>query len=107
MPVPPGFLHDIARGAHGPAYEAGEARLFRDCLRPEVSFVQSDPQAILDAALRLSENERLAIVSRLLETLPPEDITVSLDDPQLVEELDRRFADNEGTIPWSDLKAEG
>ena len=69
--------------------------------------MQSDPQAILDAALRLSENERLAIVSRLLETLPPEDITVSLDDPQLVEELDRRFADNEGTVPWSDLKAEG
>jgi len=69
--------------------------------------MQSDPQAILDAALRLSENERLAIVSRLLETLPPEDMTVSLDDPQLVEELDRRFADDEGAVPWSDLKAEG
>ena len=68
--------------------------------------MQSDPQAILDAALRLSETERLAIVSRLLETLPPEDITISLDDPQLVEELDRRFADDEGIVPWSDLKAE-
>ena len=67
----------------------------------------TDPQAILDAALQLPENERLAIVSRLLETLPPEDITISLDDAQLAEELDRRFADSEGAVPWSDLKAEG
>ena len=57
--------------------------------------------------LQLPENERLAIVSRLLETLPPEDITISLDDAQLAEELDRRFADSEGAVPWSDLKAEG
>jgi len=69
--------------------------------------MQSDPQAILDAALRLPENERLAIVSRLLETLPPEDVTISLDDTRLAEELDRRFADSEGAVPWSDLKAEG
>ena len=67
----------------------------------------TDPQAILDAALQLPENERLAIVSRLLETLPPEDVTISLDDAQLAEELDRRFADSEGAVPWSDLKAEG
>lgn len=69
--------------------------------------MQSDPQAILDAALRLPENERLVIVSRLLETLPPEDVTISLDDTRLAEELDRRFADSEGAVPWSDLKAEG
>jgi len=67
----------------------------------------TDPEAILDAALQLPENERLAIVSRLLETLPPEDVTISLDDAQLAEELDRRFADSEGAVPWSDLKAEG
>lgn len=69
--------------------------------------MQSDPQSILDAALRLPENDRIEIVSRLLETLPPEDITISLDDPRLAEELDRRFADSEGAVPWSDLKAEG
>ena len=69
--------------------------------------METDPQAILDAALRLSDDERLAIVSRLLDTLPPEDVTVSLDDAQLAEELDRRFADSEGAVPWSDLKAEG
>ena len=67
----------------------------------------TDPEAILDAALQLPENERLAIVSRLLETLPPEHVTISLDDAQRAEELDRRFADSEGTVPWSDLKAEG
>ena len=67
----------------------------------------TDPEAILDAALQLPENERLAIVSRLLETLPPEDVTISLDHAQRAEELDRRFADSEGAVPWSDLKAEG
>ena len=67
----------------------------------------TDPQAILDAALQLPESERLAIVSRLLDSLPPEDVTISLDDAQLVEELDRRFADADGAVPWSDLKAEG
>jgi putative addiction module component (TIGR02574 family) len=69
--------------------------------------METDPQAILDAALQLSDDERLAIVSRLLETLPPEDVTISLDDAQLAEELDRRFADGEEAVPWSDLKAEG
>jgi hypothetical protein len=66
----------------------------------------TDPQAILDAALELPERDRWAIVSRLLETLPPEDLTLSLDDARLIEELDRRFADPEGAVPWSDLKAE-
>lgn len=67
----------------------------------------SDPQTILDAAMQLPEDARLRLVSRLLESLPPEEETLSVDDPELAEELDRRFADGEGTIPWSDLKAEG
>ena len=69
--------------------------------------MQSDPDTILSAALSLPENERLTLVSRLLDSLPPEDLTVSLDDPRLVEELDRRFADNSGAVPWATLKAEG
>lgn len=68
--------------------------------------MQADSQSILNAALQLPENDRLAIVSRLLESLPPEDLTISLDDAQLIEELDRRFADSDGAVAWSDLKAE-
>ena len=69
--------------------------------------MQSDPETILSAALSLPESERLALVSRLLESLPPDDLTVSLDDPRLAEELERRFADSAGAVPWSELKAEG
>ncbi len=49
--------------------------------------MQTDPQAILDAAMQLPEADRLTLVSRLMESLPPEGITVSLDDPQLAAEL--------------------
>lgn len=67
----------------------------------------SQPEAVFEAALRLSEDQRLALVSRLLETLPSEELTASVDDPKLIDELDRRFADDEGAVPWSELKAEG
>jgi hypothetical protein len=63
-------------------------------------------EAVFEAALALPENERLALVSRLLETTPAEDSALSLDDDSLVEELDRRFADRAGSIEWSDLRAE-
>jgi len=69
--------------------------------------MEPTPEAVLDAALRLPEEDRLAIVARLLDTLPPEDITLAMDDPLLVDELNRRFADSEGATGWSDLKAEG
>ena len=68
--------------------------------------MQTDPQDILDAAMQLPEADRLALVSRLMETLPPEGITVSLDDPDLASELDRRFAENDKGVDWSQLKAE-
>lgn len=62
--------------------------------------------SIFEAAMTLSESERFVLASRLLETVSAEDFTPSLDDPPLVEELERRFADPEGSIPWSDLRAE-
>ena len=67
----------------------------------------TDPQAILDAALQLGDDDRMRLVSRLLESLPPEDSSLSIEAPDLTEELDRRFADDEGAISWTDLKAEG
>jgi hypothetical protein len=61
---------------------------------------------IFEAAMMLPEGERLTLASRLLETVSAEDVTMGLADPALAEELDRRFADREGSIPWSDLRAE-
>jgi len=69
--------------------------------------MSSDPQTVLEAALRLSQEDRWALVSRLLESLPAETPTLSVDDPDLVAELDRRFADPDGAVPWSELQAEG
>lgn len=59
-----------------------------------------------EAALKLPKNERLTLVSRILETMPDEDSSLSLDDASLIEELDRRFADSEGSATWSELQAE-
>ncbi len=56
--------------------------------------------------MMLSERERLILASRRPETVSAEDVATSLDDPALVEELERRFADPEGSIPWSDVRAE-
>ena len=62
---------------------------------------------LFEGALQLFEEERLSLVSRILDTMPAEDLTTSLDDPDLLVELERRFADPEGAIPWSELRAEG
>jgi hypothetical protein len=53
--------------------------------------------------MTLPEEQRIALASRLLESVPPDDITISVDDPSLIEELDGRFADREGGVSWSDL----
>ncbi len=67
----------------------------------------TDPQVILDAAMQLDDDDRMRLVSRLLVSLPPEDSALSIEDPDLMKELDRRFADDEGGISWPDLRAEG
>ena len=51
--------------------------------------MEQSANAILEAAMLLSENDRITLVSRLLESVPSEDVTASVDDPSLVEELDR------------------
>jgi hypothetical protein len=64
--------------------------------------MQITPDAILQAALTLSENERLDIAAQLLDSVPP-GIT-SADDPEFIAELDRRFNDGSPTIPWSEIR---
>jgi putative addiction module component (TIGR02574 family) len=64
------------------------------------------PDAIFSEAMKLPESERLTLVSRLLETMPADDSGLSLDDPSLIEELDRRSNDLAGSVPWSELRTE-
>jgi hypothetical protein len=68
--------------------------------------MQPASDALFDAALELPEGERLLLASRLLESVPDEPCGLSLDDPNLVEELKRRSADLEGTVPWSQVREE-
>jgi hypothetical protein len=69
--------------------------------------MHSDPNAIFQAALALTEEERLALATRLMATVPEQSITLSLDDEDLEAELDRRFADQTGSTPWSELRKQG
>jgi len=62
---------------------------------------------LFDAAMNLPEADRISLIGRLLETMPETDIGLSLDDGNLFEELDSRFADSGGSVAWSDLRAEG
>jgi hypothetical protein len=68
--------------------------------------MQPESDAILQAALRLPEDERLAVAIRLLETVPDEPAGLSIDDPDLVEELKRRSADLDGAVGWGQLHGE-
>ena len=66
-------------------------------------------QAVMDAALALPEAERLLLVERLLESLPPEDDEAT--DEELSAELDRRYADyarDPSTgVAWDQLRGGG
>jgi putative addiction module component (TIGR02574 family) len=69
--------------------------------------VHRGSEEIFDAALELSDDEKMALVGRLMETIPVENLSISLDDPELASELQRRIADSSGVIPWPELRAEG
>jgi hypothetical protein len=68
--------------------------------------MQATPEEILEAALKLPETDRLVIANSLMETLPDEFAGLSIDDPDLREELDRRWQNRAGTIPWKQLRDE-
>jgi putative addiction module component (TIGR02574 family) len=68
--------------------------------------VPENAEVLFEAALKLPEDERLSLVSRILDSMPADDLTIAFDDPQLVDELERRFADPAGAISWADLRAE-
>ncbi len=68
--------------------------------------MNTDPQSVYQAAMQLAETDRLTLVSRLMDSLPAEDEGLSSDDPDLIAELNRRFAEEQPGIPWSQLKSE-
>jgi len=57
----------------------------------------------LEAAFRLPEEKRFQLATRLLESFPHDGFGVSVADADLLEELDRGFADSAGTVPLSKL----
>ena len=63
----------------------------------------SNPDEIIDAALKLPESDRLLIAARLLDTLPDDYPGLSEDDAGFISELERRAKDTEATVPVSKL----
>jgi len=61
-------------------------------------------QQLLTAALQLPDDQRAEIAFRLLETLPPPEGILSVDDPEFEEELERRANDATPGIPWNQLR---
>jgi len=68
--------------------------------------MQPTSEMIFEEALKLPESERLTLVSRLLQTMPVDDSLSAMDDASLIDELDRRFDDHQGSVSWVDLRAE-
>ena len=63
---------------------------------------------ILDAALRLSPEDRGIIAERLLETLSPDDTELSDDEieGELARRMDEASKDSSTTVSWTELKEE-
>ena len=68
--------------------------------------MSSTADQAFEVAMRLPESDRVALIDRRLETTPAADLALSLDTPDLLGELDRRFADSEGEVRWKDLRSE-
>jgi hypothetical protein len=68
--------------------------------------MQTTVNSVLEAAFQLPEDDRRTLLSKLIEAVPIDDKTLSLDDPNLADELERRFLDDAGAIPWTELETE-
>jgi hypothetical protein len=65
-------------------------------------------ERLFDAAMQLPFDERMALVGRLLDTTPDQAIGLTVDDDaNLLQELERRYADREGEVTWAELESEG
>jgi len=58
---------------------------------------------LLAEVMKLPLEERRLFVEQLVESLPVEESGDPLDDPEFLEELERRFQDGTKRVPESDL----
>ncbi len=63
-------------------------------------------EQVLEAALQLPDDERLQLAGELMCSVPPGAEVWSIDDPEFLEELDRRCHDGIPSISWSQVRAE-
>ena len=59
-------------------------------------------ESVLQAALELSQIQRIALVSRLMESLP--ETAANFEDRDFQKELERRFGDPANTVPWRQVR---
>lgn len=68
-------------------------------------MANSEADEILQAALELSDADRVALVARLMASLP-EQMVEQFEDLEFQQEMERRFADSADSIPWSQVRDE-
>ena len=69
--------------------------------------MSQNTNTLFEAAMNLSDDDRLSLASRIMDTLPPDALTCSVDDEDLLAEMNRRFSDPQGSVAWSELETEG
>lgn len=63
-------------------------------------------EAVLKAALELEEGERILLATQLMDSVAESIPGWSADDPELLEELERRSNDGSTAIPWEQVRDE-
>lgn len=69
-------------------------------------MIDLTPQAIHSAALQLGDEDRLQLAIDLLDSLPEDETMLSMDDPELLDKLERRGKDEAGAMSWEQLRDE-
>ncbi len=63
-------------------------------------------EEVLKSAMELSEKDRLLLATELMETVSDDLPGLSIDDPELQVELERRANDGSNGISWETVQAQ-
>jgi hypothetical protein len=63
-------------------------------------------EEILRTAMELSESDRLLLATELRDTVSDDSSGWSIDDPDLLQELQTRMNDGRPAVSWNDVKAQ-
>lgn len=77
--------------------------IFRCPLGAEMSTTREE---VLKSAMELSEADRLQIATELIDSVAEEWPGWSIDDPDLVAELERRARDGSRGVSWATVQAQ-